>query len=75
MPKIKDPDALNAETVNDNKSRHNDRSFVIRNIDNATDVGAVPFRPRIRNAKANALMSENNGLQSLTSDITKFAHA
>ena len=44
-------------------------------MDNATEVnGGVPFRSRIRNPKAVNMMSEN-GLNSLTSDITKFANA
>jgi len=43
-------------------------------MDSATEVGAVPFRPRIKNQKPVAMMTDN-GLQSLTSDITKFAVA
>jgi hypothetical protein len=78
LPKIRDPDVINAATVNDNKSRYNgggnDKTFIIRNVDNVTEAGAVPFRPRIRNAKPNDLLTES-GLPSSMSGITKLANA
>ncbi len=73
MPKFKNNEGFNAVTVNDSKSRSGEqKSFMIRkhsssksrrHVDNATEAGAVPFRPRIKNPKAVNLQSENgNGL-------------
>jgi hypothetical protein len=41
LPRIKDPDAVNAVTVYDNKSRHNDKPFFTRKNSSTSKRGGV----------------------------------